>query len=316
MTGKNGTGIYPGKRGLRYRFAKHPQLLLFMLIPIVWLILFKYVPMVGAQIAFRRYSIKGGLWGSDWVGLDNFVKFFTSYQFARVLPNTIKLSIYALIAGFPIPIILALSLNAVRSARYRKLVQTVIYLPHFISVVVLVGMIMAIFNPRIGLYGIFGEKLTGQYPIDLFAKANSFPHMYVWSGVWQNMGWSTIIYTAALSSVDMELHEAAQIDGASRFARVIHIDLWVILPTATIMLILSSGSIMSVGFEKVYLMQNKLNLSTSEVISTYVYKVGMTAGNSDYSYSTAIGMFNSLVNMLMLCLVNFIAGRLSATSLW
>ena len=292
------------------------QLLLFMAIPLAWVMIFKYIPMVGAQIAFRRYSIQGGIWGSDWVGFDNFIKFFSSYQFARVLPNTVRVSLYALIAGFPIPIILALCLNAMRSSAYRKTVQTVIYLPHFISIVVLVGMMMSLLNTRIGIYGIFGLAFTGSYPPDLFANANTFPHMYVWSGIWQNMGWSTIIYTAALSGVDMELHEAAQIDGASRFARAIYVDLQVVLPTATILLILNSGNIMSVGFEKAYLMQNNLNLSTSEVISTYVYKVGMTAGTSDYSYSTAIGMFNSIINMLMLSLVNFVSGRLSSTNLW
>jgi len=306
----------PKGKTLFKRFRERYQLLIFMAIPFAWLIIFRYVPMVGAQIAFRRYTMQGGIWGSEWVGVDNFVKFFTSYQFFRVLPNTIRISLYSLLAGFPIPIILALCLNAMRSAAYRKTVQTVIYLPHFISIVVLVGMMMTLFNPRIGIYGILGQLIIGTYPKDVFAAAGNFPHMYVWSGIWQNMGWSTIIYTAALSSVDMELHEAAQIDGASRLARVIHIDFPVVLPTATILLILNSGNIMSVGFEKVFLMQNNLNLSTSEVISTYVYKVGMAAGTSDYSYSTAIGMFNSVVNMIMLSIVNYVSGKLSSSSLW
>ncbi len=303
-------------RGLWREIHKHYALMLFIALPLIWLIIFKYLPMIGVQIAFRRFTPEGGLFGSEWVGLENFRKFFTSYQFSRVLPNTIRISLYSLIAGFPIPIILALALNAMPSAGYRKTVQTVIYLPHFISIVVVVGMLLQIFNPRTGVLGNIYQLLTGQPAADLLAKSSAFPHLYVWSGVWQNMGWSTIIYTAALSGVDLSLHESAQIDGASRFQRVLYVDLPVILPTATIMLILNSGSIMSIGFEKVYLMQNQLNLSTSEVISTYVYKIGMAAGASDYSYSTAIDLFNSVVNMLMLVLVNFLSRRMSETSLW
>jgi putative aldouronate transport system permease protein len=307
---------YNKQKVLKKNLRLHWQLLVFMALPIIYLVIFKYVPMVGVQIAFRKFTISGGIWNSEWVGLDQFTKFFSSYQFARVLPNTLRISFYSLIAGFPFPIILALSLNAMQSTHYRKVIQTVTYIPHFISIVVLVGMIIAIFNPRSGMYGTLAKAITGVEPEDLLAKAEVFPHLYVWSGIWQNMGWSTIIYTAALSSVDIQLHEAAQIDGASRFKRVIHIDLPTILPTAIIMLILSSGSIMSVGFEKVYLMQNKLNLSTSEVISTYVYKVGLGQGSSDFSYSTAIGLFNSLVNMAMLVLVNWISRRLGESSLW
>ena len=303
-------------KSMARNIARHYQLYIFILLPIIWLVLFRYVPMVGAQIAFRRYNVRDGIWGSEWVGMFQFLKFFSSYQFMRVVPNTIRLSFYSLIAGFPIPIILSLCLNAMRSVRYRKIVQTVTYMPHFISVVVMVGMMMAVLNPRIGIYGVIGRAFTGAYPGDLFAAAGNFPHMYVWSGIWQSMGWSTIIYMAALSSADMEQHEAAQIDGATRFQRILHVDLPVIIPTATILLILNSGYIMSVGFEKVYLMQNRLNLSTSEVISTYVYKVGLAAGAADFSYSTAIGMFNSVVNMIILIIVNFFAGRLSSTSLW
>jgi len=303
-------------KALLKNIARHYQLYIFMLLPIAWLIVFRYVPMAGAQIAFRRYNVRDGIWGSEWVGMFQFLKFFSSYQFPRVVPNTIRLSLYSLVAGFPVPIVLSLCLNAMRSVRYRKVVQTVTYMPHFISVVVMVGMLMAVLNSRIGIYGAVGKALTGAYPADLFAGARNFTHMYVWSGIWQSMGWSTIIYMAALSSADMEQHEAAQIDGATRFQRILHVDLPVILPTATILLILNSGYIMSVGFEKVYLMQNRLNLSTSEVISTYVYKVGLAAGAADFSYSTAIGMFNSVVNMIILTLVNFFAGRLSSTSLW
>jgi len=296
--------------------VEHWQLLAFMALPLAYLIVFKYVPMVGVQIAFRKFTADGGVWGSKWVGFYQFRKFFESYQFARVLPNTIRLSFYNLVAGFPLPIVVALCLNALRSASFRKSVQTIIYVPHFISTVVIVGMILQLLNPRTGVYGTAMMAFTGHQPADILAKAATFPHLYVWSGVWQQMGWNTIIYTAALSTVSLELHEAAQIDGASRFSRVLNVDFPAILPTAVIMLILSSGSILSVGFEKAFLMQNPLNLSTSEVISTYVYKVGLAQGSSDYSYATAIGLFNSLVNMLMLVLVNGIAGRLGHSGLW
>ena len=196
------------------------------------------------------------------------------------------------------------------------MVQTVSYIPHFISTVVVVGMLMQIFNPRTGAVGNIYSLFTGGIMKDIFASPSAFPHLYVWSGIWQGIGWSSIIYIAALSSVDTELHEAAQIDGASRFRRVLHIDLPSILPTATIMLILSAGRVMSVGFEKVFLMQNSLNIGASEVISTYVYKVGMVIGTGDYSFATAIGLFNSVINFCLLVLVNFISRKLSETSLW
>lgn len=303
------------KKGLRRRIYEHRQLYLFLLLPLAYLIIFSYIPMAGVQIAFRKYNIRGGIWHSPWVGWDNFSRFFNSYMFERVLVNTLTLSFYGLIAGFPLPILFALCLNVMRSQRFKKAVQMVTYAPHFISTTVLVGMMMALLNPRNGLYGTICFALTGNYPMDPFGSAEAFKHLYVWSDIWQSMGWNAIIYIAALSGVDMELHEAAQIDGASRFQRMIHIDLMSILPTASIMLILSAGNIMSIGFEKVYLMQNDINLRASEIISTYVYKVGLT-GNSDFSYSTAIGLFNSVVNMLILLLVNGVTRRLSSTSLF
>lgn len=293
------------------------QMYIFLLIPLVWLVVFKYLPMVGVQIAFRNYKIKYGIWNSEWVGLYQFQKFFQSYQFERVLTNTIRLSLYGLIAGFPLPILLALCLNAIMNLKYKKFAQTLLYIPHFVSTVVLVGMILQIFNIRVGLYGYFGRLFTGVTPKDLLGTAAAFPHIYVWSGVWQSMGWSSIIYIAALSSVDAELHEAAQIDGASRFQRCIHIDFPSILPTATILLIMNTGHVLSVGFEKTYLLQNPLNLKTSEVISTYVYKVSMVAGGSnDFSYATAIDLFNSIINMSLLICVNMISRKVGETSLW
>ena len=302
-------------RSLGKRIATHKQLYLFLLLPLAYLAIFSYTPMFGVQLAFRRFTMRQGIWDSPWVGFENFVKFFTSYMFPRVIKNTLTLSIYGLLAGFPLPIIFALGLNTIRNQRYKKTVQLVTYAPHFISTTVLVGMLMAVMNPRSGLYAALWNLLFNRYPPDLFGSADVFPHLYVWSGIWQTLGWSAIIYIAALSSVDMELHEAAQIDGASRFQRLYHIDFMSILPTASILLILSAGTIMSVGFEKVFLMQNTINLSASEVISTYVYKVGLT-GSTDFSYSTAIGFFNSVVNMCMLLLVNFVTGRLSKTSLF
>ncbi len=297
------------------RVARHWQLYLFLLLPVVYFIIFRYIPLSGLQIAFRKYTPRGGIWGSQWVGMKNFMKFFNSHQFERVITNTLRISFYSLIAGFPLPIIFALALNSMLNERYKKTIQLVTYAPYFISTTVMVGMLIAILNPRTGLYATVYSALFHSYPSDLFANVNAFPHLYVWSGVWQGLGWDSIIYIAALSSVPPELHDAAQIDGASRFQRVLYVDLPTILPTASILLILSFGSIMDVGFEKVFLMQNKINLRLSETISTYVYKVGLTSG-SDYSLSTAIGLFNSAVNLVLLLSVNTITKKLSDTSLF
>lgn len=297
------------------RFKRTSQLFLFVLIPVIWLVIFKYVPMTGLQVAFRKYRMRASISSCEWVGLSYFEQFFSSYEFERVIRNTIVTSLYSLLAGFPIPILLALSVNVVENVYCKKFVQTLTYIPHFISTVVLVGMMIQFLNPRIGLYAIISRRISGKYPPDILGNAKAFYHIYVWSGVWQNMGWSSIIYIAALSSVDSQLHEAAEIDGASRFQRCIHIDFPCILPTAIILLIMSSGSILSVGFEKVFLMQNSLNLETSEVISTYVYKVSIANGN-DFSYGTAIGLFNAVINLLILTIVNSISKRVSETSLW
>ena len=301
-------------KGLAHQLYVHRQLYLFLLLPLAYLIIFHYVPMAGAQIAFRKFNIRKGIWDSPWVGLANFERFFSTYMFGRVLKNTLLLSFYSLFAGFPIPILFALLLNMMRSERYKKVVQMVTYAPHFISVTVLVGIMMQVLNCRTGIYGTFVYTLTGSYPADIFGQSNAFSHLYVWSGIWQNTGWSAIIYIAALSGVDPQLHEAAQIDGASRLQRMVHIDFPSILPTASIMLIMRAGNVMSIGFEKVYLMQNDINLSVSETISTYVYKVGLVDAN--FSYSTAIGLFNSVVNLTLLLVVNQITKRLSSTSLF
>ncbi len=291
------------------------QLYVFLLLPLIYFVLFRYVPLTGLQIAFRKYTPRGGIWGSPFVGFKNFGKFFHSYQFGRIITNTLRLSIYSLLAGFPLPILFALCLNSMRNQRYRKALQLVTYAPYFISTTVLVGMMMAILNARTGLYATVAFRIHQAFPDDLFTNASAFPHLYVWSGIWQSLGWDSIIYVAALSSVDTELHEAAQIDGANRFQRVVHIDFPTILPTASIILNLIFGIVMDVGFEKVFLMQNTINLRLSETISTYVYKVGLTSG-SDYSLSTAIGLFNSLVNLVLLVSVNAVTKKLSNTSLF
>lgn len=302
---------------LRKRYVKYWQLYVFLLLPVVYILIFQYYPMLGLQIAFKKFNFRGGVWGSPWVGFYQFEKFFNSYQFSRILGNTLSLSLYYIVTGFPIPILFALTLNVINNRRYKKVVQTITYMPYFISVVVLVGMLMQIFHPISGLYGTAVHSLTGEYPADLMANPAAFPHMYVWSGVWQKFGYDSIIYIAALTSVSSELHEAAQIDGATRLQRVWHIDMPAILPTMTVMLILRMGSVMSLGFQKIYLMQNDLNVSVSEVITTFVYKKGIASGTSnDYSYATAINMFNSVINLILLTTVNQVARRVGETSLW
>lgn len=305
-------------KSLSRRIAEHWQLYLFLLIPVVYLIIFHYWPMVGAQIAFRKFKIKDGIWGSQWVGLDQFEKFFSSFYFERVLTNTLTLSFYSLFVGFPLPIIFALLLNSMRNGRVRKLAQTVTYMPHFISTVTLVGIITQVLNPRFGIFAQLYTTLMGsgvEVP-NLLLSSEAFPHLYVWSGVWQSLGWNTVIYTAALASVDLSLHEAATIDGASRIQRIRYVDFPAIVPTISIMLILRFGNIMGIGFDKTYLLQQSTNLSTSEVISTYVYKMAFGQGNMNYSYAAAIDLFNSVIGLIMLTITNMLSRKISSTSLW
>lgn len=292
------------------------QLFLFLLIPLVYLIIYCYYPMLGLQIAFKKFKIRDGIWGSAWVGMANFRKFFGSYMFERVIRNTMGLSLYNILAGFPLPIMFALMLNTMRNQRGKKIVQTITYIPHFISSVVMVGMVIQIFSPISGIYTMFVKWLTGTIPSNLLANPSAFPHIYVWSGIWQQFGWDSIIYVAALAGISEELHEAAEVDGASRAQRLWHIDLPGLLPTIIIMLILRCGSVMTIGFEKVYLLQNDMNLRASEVISTYEYKISMSTDVPNYSLSTAIGMFNSVINMILISVVNVIARRATSISLW
>jgi putative aldouronate transport system permease protein len=295
--------------------TKNWQLYLLSLVPFVWLIIFRYVPMYGVIIAFKRFAPLRGIIGSPWVGFDHFVRYFNSFYFVRTVWNTISINLYELLAGFPVPILLALMLNISRRTGYRKTVQFVVYMPHFISTVVMVGIILRALSPTGGIASQIMQGF-GQTPANLMATPEYFKSIYVWSGIWQNAGWGTIIYLAALSGVDPQLYEAASIDGASRFQQVRFIDIPGILPTIVILLILNTGRIMNVGFEKVFLMQNPLNLSASEVISTYVYKVGIASETPNFSYGAAIGLFLSVINLILIVTVNWIAGRTGETSLW
>ena len=304
------------RKQIKKSIRKNWQLYIFLLLPIVYILVFKYLPMGGVVIAFKDFKMRYGIFGSEWVGLEHFKRFFSTYQCAKVIKNTLIISLYSLVAGFPIPIIFALMMNCVRREKLKKVVQSVVCLPHFISTVVMVGIIFQLFNPRTGLYGIIAEALTGVYPSDINASPDGFRHLYIWSGVWKGFGWGSIIYTAALAGVDPTYHEAAQIDGATRLQRIWHIDLPAIAPTIITMLILRVGDIMSVGFEKVYLMQNGMNLAASEIISTYEYQVGLGGSSTNFSYAAAIGLFNSIVNLIMIVIVNNVAKKVSDTSLW
>jgi len=290
-------------------FRRNWQLHLMMLIPLAYMLLFEFGPMYGLQIAFKEYRPRKGIWDSEWVGLYQFERFFNNRRWGEYLRNTVTISLYSIGAGFPVPIILALLLHINEKKRLKKLVQNVSYLPHFISTVILVGILNQLFSPVAGMYAAFAKLFGFKITSDIRSNPDAFYHMYVWSGVWQGMGWSAIMYVAALSGVSQELHEAAKIDGASRWKRVLHVDLPAIMPTICMMLILRFGSIISVGHEKVYLMQNDANLSRSEIISTYVYKKGI--GESNYSFGTAVGLMNTTINTCMIVLVNWITDRLS-----
>ena len=291
------------------------QLYVLMILPLLYLLIFKYYPMLGAQIAFKNYNLVEGIWNSPWVGLRQFIRFIESYKFIAVLRNTLVLSVYQLIAGFPLPIILALSLNYLRSERYRKTVQMISYAPHFISTVVIVGMILQFLGPRFGILAAICNYFNWEVP-NLLASPRAFPSIYVWSGVWQSLGYSSIIYIATLSGIDPSLHEAAVVDGAGILSRIRHIDLPGIMPTAVILLILQTGRILDIGFEKVLLLQNPLNMRTAEVISTYVYKTGLASPIPQFSYAAAIGLFKSLISLILMISVNRISRSVSESSLW
>ena len=298
---------------LRYDAKKNWQLYVMLLLPVIYIIVFAYVPMGGTLIAFKDYRIKKGIFGSPWVGFQHFTNFFNTPNFPMLLRNTLVLSIYSLLASFPFPILLALAINECAGARYRKFVQMVTYAPYFISTVVLVGIMSNFFSLRTGFVNSVA-KLIGAQQLNYMGISSLFRHMYVWSGIWQSAGYSAVIYIAALASVDESLVEAALIDGAGRLRRIWHIDIPTILPTIVIQLILAVGGIMGIGFEKVYLMQNPINLDVSEIISTFVYKRGMT--QFQYSYAAAVGLFNSVVNLVLIMLANTFASKVGSTSLF
>lgn len=295
------------------KMLKNYELYLFVLPALAYFIIFCYLPMYGVQIAFKDFLASEGIWGSPWIGTKYFEYFFHSFNFWQLIKNTVGISLYSLAAGFPAPIILALMLNEIKNSTFKKIVQNFTYAPYFISSVVLVGMIMAFLSPTNGIVNEVIKNLGGK-PISFMTKAPWFKSIYVWSGIWQSTGWGSIIYLAALSGIDTQLHEAAIADGATRIQRIWHINIPWIMPTMVILLILNCGSIMNVGFEKIYLMQNPLNMDSSDVISTYVYRMGLL--NAKYSFSTAVGLFNSVVNFTLLVIVNSISKRLSETSLW
>ena len=285
-----------------------------MILPVaIYYIIFAYAPMYGIQLAFKDYQVKEGIMGSPWVGLEHFIRFFKSYNFGHLLKNTIGISVYSLLVGFPIPIIFALMLNYLRNKFLKKTVQMVSYAPYFISTVVMCGMIAIFMNPDTGILNVI-RNFFGMESVDFLAKPEWFKDIYVWTGVWQGMGWSSIIYISALSGVDYQLHEAAIMDGATKIQRMIHVDLPSIRPTIIMLLILQIGSLMNVGFEKVFLLQNTLNKSAASVISTYTYEVGLI--NSDYGYSTAVGLFNSLINVILIVGANQICKKLADESLF
>ncbi|GGA41683.1 sugar ABC transporter permease [Paenibacillus physcomitrellae] len=305
--------LMTGGRTLSSRIFMNWELYLFLAPALLFFLVFCYWPMYGIQIAFKNFSPVKGITGSPWVGFEHFERFFHSYYFGDLLWNTFSLSLYELAVGFPLPIILALAFNEVRNGFFKKTVQTVTYAPHFISVVVMAGMIITFLSPSSGMIVKFIEFLGFQSP-DFLTDPRWFKTVYVLSGVWQSTGWGTIIYLAALSAVDPQLHEAAIMDGASRFKRMLHINVPTIIPTITILLILNVGNILGIGYEKVLLLQNSLNMDSSDIISTFVYRSGLVS--AQYSFSTAVGLFNSVVNAILLVAVNRLAKRTSETSLW
>ncbi len=288
--------------------TKHWEVYLMLLIPLAWVIIFAYVPMGGLLIAFKDYSFRRGILGSEWVGLKYFERFFTSPLLKQLVGNTLALSVYSLLVTFPLPIVLAVFLNECSVKWLKKSVQTITYFPYFISTVVLVGIMMNFFATNTGLVNKV-IKLLGGSDINFTGEARYFRSMYVWSGLWQSAGYSAIIYIAALAGVPPELVEAGIIDGTNRLQKIWYIQLPTIMPTIIILLIMAMGGLLSVGYEKVYLMQNPLNLDISEIIATYVYKRGVQ--DAQYSYTTAIGMFNSVVNTILLVATNFICRKLT-----
>ena len=295
------------------KILQNYDLYIFLLPAVLLTFCFTYIPMYGIVMAFQDFTPSQGVFGSPWVGLEHFRRFFSSYQAKNLIINTLALSIYGMVATFPLPIVLALMLNQMKALKFKKTLQTITYMPHFISIVVVVSMLNIFLSPSTGLYGNIC-RLIGVEPMNLMGTADAFRSIYVWSDVWQHTGWDSVIYLAALAAVDPTLYEAATVDGASRLKKMIHIDFPSILPTCTILLILRVGGLMGVGFDKAFLMQNALNTTKSEIISTYTYKVGIVS--AQYSFSAAVGLFNTIIDFILLVSVNAISRKLSDNSLW
>lgn len=292
------------QRSLKKRILDNWQLYAMLLVPVALTIIYKYIPMYGIQIAFRDYKASRGFTGSEWIGLEWFQRFFSAPTFGRMIKNTVLLSLFSLLWSFPIPIILALMLNQMRFHRFKRITQTVLYAPHFISTMVICGMIRIFLSPSGGLI-----NLLAGTSIDFLTESSAFRTIYIASGIWQDAGWGIIVYMATLSSIDTSLYEAAKVDGASLFQRILHIDLPGLASIMVLNLIMSAGNLMNVGFEKVWLLQTDLNKATSDVIAVYVYQQGIE--NAKYSYSTAVGLFNTMINIILLIVVNKIASRIS-----
>ena len=309
-----------GRAYFKWSLRRNWSLYLLVLPVLIYFIIFLYWPMYGVQIAFKDFSPGKGITGSPWAmtggELDlfkHFKNFFTSIHFTRTIRNTLTISFYSLAVNFPIPIILAILMNELRSPKFKSVVQTVTYLPHFISVVVMCGMLWIFLRNETGMVNLAIKALGGQ-SINFMNDGQYFKHVYVWSGVWQNAGWGTIIYMATLSGLDVQMYEAANIDGANKWQQIWYITLPCLMPTAAMLLILDSGAIMNVGFDKVFLLQTDLTLEASDVISTLVYRRGMLDAN--YSFSSAVGLFNSVINCIILVTVNAISRKIGSVSLW
>ena len=301
--------------GFKKYLRAHWQLYLMKLPPLIVLLIFAYGPMYGLILAFKDYKVSLGIGGSPWAsdfGLGNFIRFFDNYNFWACLKNTLILSVYTMLVEIPTAIVLALSLNYVKSRIFKKAAQMITYCPYFISTIVFVGIINMLMDNRIGVIGSF---LYNNFGINILGSPELFPSLYVWSGVWQTVGYGSIIYVAALASVDMQIHEAAIIDGATLLQRIRYVDIPAILPTAVIMMILNMGRILNTGYEKILAMQNQMNLSTSEVISTYSYKVSLVSTFPDFPLATAIGMFQSVIGLVLILIVNKIAKKISGNGL-
>lgn len=292
---------------LAMRIRDNWQLYALLFIPVLLTIIYKYIPMYGIQIAFRDFNATDGFLGSPWVGLDWFKRFFSAPTCSRMITNTVLISLFSLLWSFPVPIILSLIINQVRFARYKRIVQTVLYAPHFISIMIICGMLKIFLSPNGGLINL----LLGAN-IDFLTIPAAFRTIYIASGIWQDAGWGCIIYLATLASVDTSLYEAAKVDGASVFQRIMNVDIPALVPMAVLNLIMAAGGLMNVGFEKVWLLQTDLNKATSDVIAVYVYQQGIE--NAKYSYSTAVGLFNTVVNIVLLIIVNKIASKASDVS--